>query len=95
MPSIQTVLTIVIFIALWLSVQTYLSFRNSKYPGLALPILCFVGDIIFTSFASNITSALLAFAIGFIPCGVMIAVYVLCRMYMGKQKEKSVEHIEK
>ncbi len=95
MPSIQTVLIIAIFVLLWLWAQIALSIRNSKYPGLILPIFCFVGDIIFTSFASNITSGIFAFFIGFIPCGVMIAVYILCRLYMNKrkEKEKTVEQI--
>ena len=74
--------------------QIFLSGRESKWPGLVLPVLCMLYPLILIlnvaatgNAASVMATIIMSLFVGSIPAAVLLAVYFVCRGKRNKKQE--------
>lgn len=84
-------------LAVWVGfviLQIFLSKRESKWPGLILPILCFLFSFLSPMFmvmppegttGNYVLEMVVAFLLGNIPTAILLIIYLVCR---GKQQRR-------
>ena len=91
----RTLFALVVFLLFLAGVvllQIFLSRRESRWPGLVLPLISFLYALLlvlnaahFVSMAHTVLTMVLVFVIGNIPTAVLLAIYFACR---GKRKKR-------
>ena len=92
---------LLLFLAGIVLLQIFLSRRESRWPGLILPLLSFLYALVlvlnaayFVSMAHAVLTAVLVFVIGNIPTAVLLAIYAACREKRKKRSELERMRIE-
>ena len=87
---------LLLFLAGVVLLQIFLSRRESRWPGLVLPLISFLYALVlvlnaayFVSMAHAVLTTVLVFVIGNIPTAVLLAIYAACREKRKKQKKQS------
>lgn len=91
----RTAIALVIFLAVLVGqffLENFLSLRESRWPGLALPALSLLWGLIFSLSATTIPAALAGFlAGGGVPCLIHLAVYRAGREKVRRRRQDRVE----
>lgn len=72
--------------------QYFLSVRESRWPGLVLPVLCVLVGLLYTFSATTLPAAAIGFLMGGgIPCLVHLAIYGAGRGRVRRRRQNQVE----
>lgn len=94
MRILSTCIILLLFLCGILLLQIFLSRRESRWPGLVLPLFAFLTSLIYPlsmaapmdgGTAGFIASVLLVWLLGNLPTAILLAVYFSCR---GKERQR-------
>lgn len=87
-------LLLLLLLAGGIVLQVFLSKRESKWPGLVLPVVTFLWSLVmvlnvaaFGSLAQAIANVLMVFLLSNLPTAVLLAIYFACREKRRKRAE--------
>ena len=90
--TLFALVVLLLFLAGVVLLQVFLSKRESRWPGLVLPLISFLYALVlvlnaayFVSMAHAVLTTVLVFVIGNLPTAVLLAIYFACR---GKRKKR-------
>lgn len=88
-----TMLLLLLLLAGGILLQIFLSRRESKWPGLVLPMVTFLWSLVMVlnvaadSLAQAVSAILMVLILGNIPTAVLLAIYFACREKRRKRTE--------
>lgn len=88
-----TMLLLLLLLAGGIVLQIFLSKRESKWPGLVLPMVTFLWSLVMVlnvaadSLAQAVSAILMVLILGNIPTAVLLAIYFACREKRRKRAE--------
>ncbi len=86
-----------LFLALIILLHIFLSTRQSKWPGLVLPIISFLFSLIYPlnmAAPASIIQILLVWLIANIPTFILLAIYYACRGKYRREKQMEKMNIQ-
>lgn len=100
----RTLLVLLVFLLVLAGIvllQIFLSKRESRWPGLVLPLISFLYALLlvlnaayFVSMAHAVLTTALIFVVGNLPTAVLLAIYFACREKRRKRDELDRMRIE-
>lgn len=99
--TLFALVVLLLFLAGVVLLQVFLSKRESRWPGLVLPLISFLYALVlvlnaayFVSMAHAVLTTVLVFVIGNLPTAVLLAIYFACREKRKKRDELERMRIE-
>lgn len=99
--TLFALVVLLLFLAGIVLLQIFLSRRESRWPGLVLPLIAFLYSVLmvlnaayFVSMAHAVLTTALVFVIGNIPTLILLAIYSACRGNRRKRNELDRMRIE-
>ena len=99
--TLFALVVLLLFLAGVVLLQVFLSKRESRGPGLVLPLISFLYALVlvlnaayFVSMAHAVLTTVLVFVIGNLPTAVLLAIYFACREKRKKRDELERMRIE-
>lgn len=90
----MTLLLLLLLLAGGILLQIFLSKRESKWPGLVLPVVTFLWSLVmvlsvaaYDGLAQAVAAILMVLILGNIPTAVLLAIYFACREKRRKRAE--------
>ena len=101
-PFLVLILNMLVLLSVGVLLQVFLSKRESRIPGLMLPIISFVFSIVIpvmTMVSPRVDGSFVelyfAFLLCNIPTAVLLAIYFACRSRNRREKKGTVKELDK
>lgn len=101
-PFMVQIMSMILLLGVGILLQIFLSRRESRIPGLVLPVISFTVSVMFPMLMvvppeadGFFVEMFFAFLLCNIPTAVLLAIYFACRPRKGKEKRGAVKELDK